>query len=122
MAITARNSVASVTQNFGLTVAQAPAITSAASATATVGSVFSFLVTWTGSPVPTVTPRHQPGRGRRAGGITQGRVSAIEHAKPGTTELRTLAAYVEALGGRLEIIADFGNQRLTFTEPGTKAA
>ena len=39
-------------------------------------------------------------------GITQGRVSAIEHAKPGTTELRTLAAYVEALGGRLEIIAD----------------
>jgi transcriptional regulator with XRE-family HTH domain len=29
-------------------------------------------------------------------GITQGRVSAIEHAKPGITELRTLAAYVEA--------------------------
>ena len=55
-------------------------------------------------------------------GITQGRVSAIEHAKPGTTELRTLAAYVEALGGRLEIIADFGDQRLTFIEPGTEAA
>jgi hypothetical protein len=49
-------------------------------------------------------------------------VSAIEHAKPGTTELRTLAAYVEALGGRLEIIADFGDQRLAFTEPGTEAA
>ena len=55
-------------------------------------------------------------------GITQGRVSAIEHAKPGTTELRTLAAYVEALGGRLEIIADFGDQRLAFTEPGHEAA
>ena len=55
-------------------------------------------------------------------GITQGRVSAIEHAKPGTTELRTLAAYVEALGGRLEIIADFGDQRLAFTEPGNEAA
>ena len=55
-------------------------------------------------------------------GITQGRVSAIEHAKPGTNELRTLAAYVEALGGRLEIIADFGDQRLAFTEPGTEAA
>ena len=54
-------------------------------------------------------------------GITQGRVSAIEHAKPGTTELRTLAAYVEALGGRLEIIADFGDQRLAFAEPGTAA-
>jgi transcriptional regulator with XRE-family HTH domain len=53
-------------------------------------------------------------------GITQGRVSAIEHAKPGTTELRTLAAYVEALGGRLEIIADFGDQRLAFAEPAPK--
>jgi hypothetical protein len=59
---------------------------------------------------------------RRRLGITQGRVSAIEHAKPGATELRTLAAYVEALGGRLEIIADFGDQRLAFTEPGTEAA
>ena len=55
-------------------------------------------------------------------GVTQGRVSAIEHAKPGATELRTLAAYVEALGGRLEIIADFGDQRLAFAEPGTEAA
>src|SRR5271170_238216 len=55
---------------------------------------------------------------RRRLGITQGRVSAIEHAKPGSTELRTLATYVEALGGRLEIIADFGDQRLAFTEPG----
>jgi len=44
-------------------------------------------------------------------GITQGRVSAIEHAKPGSTELRTLATCVEALGGRLEIIADFGAPR-----------
>jgi DNA-binding XRE family transcriptional regulator len=32
-------------------------------------------------------------------GVTQGRVSAIEHARPGATELRTIAAYVEALGG-----------------------
>jgi len=55
-------------------------------------------------------------------GVTQGRVSAIEHAKRGATELRTLAAYVEALGGHLEIIADFGDQRLAFTEPGTDAA
>ena len=55
-------------------------------------------------------------------GVTQGRVSAIEHAKPGATELRTLASYVEALGGRLEIIADFGDQRLAFTEPGHEAA
>jgi hypothetical protein len=42
-------------------------------------------------------------------GVTQGRVSGIENAKPGATELRTIAANVEALGGRLEIIADFGD-------------
>lgn len=55
-------------------------------------------------------------------GVTQGRVSAIERAKSGATELRTLAAYVVALGGRLEIIADFGDQRLAFAEPGHEAA
>jgi len=55
-------------------------------------------------------------------GVTQGRVSAIEHAKPGATELRTFAAYVEALGRCLEIIADFGDQRIAFTEPGSEAA
>jgi hypothetical protein len=55
-------------------------------------------------------------------GVTQGRVSAIEHAKPGATELRTLASSVEAVGGRMEIIADFGDQGLAFIEPGTDAA
>jgi hypothetical protein len=28
----------------------------------------------------------------------------------------------QSAGGRLEIIADFGDQQLTFTEPGTEAA
>jgi hypothetical protein len=65
--------------------------------------------------------RH-PRRCRSPGVSPCGGGSAIEHAKPGTTKLRTLAAYVEALGGRLEIIADFGDQRLAFTEPGTDAA
>jgi len=49
-------------------------------------------------------------------------LSPIEHAKPGATELRTLAAYVEALGGQLEIIADFGDERLAFAEPSSEAA
>ena len=52
-------------------------------------------------------------------GVTQGRVSAIEH---GATELRIRASCVEALGGRLEIIADFGDERLAFAEPGIEAA
>ena len=44
--------------------------------------------------------------------VRQERVSAIERAKVDTSELRTLAAYVRALGGRLEIVADFGSERL----------
>lgn len=44
--------------------------------------------------------------------VRQERVSAIERAKVGTSELRTLAAYIRALGGRLEIVADFGGERL----------
>jgi phage shock protein A len=44
--------------------------------------------------------------------VRQERVSAIERAEPGATEVRTLAAYVQALGGRLEIIADIGGERI----------
>ena len=44
--------------------------------------------------------------------VRQERVSAIERAEPGATEIRTLAAYVRALGGRLEITAHIGDQRL----------
>jgi len=44
--------------------------------------------------------------------VRQERVSAIERAEPGTTEVRTLAAYVRALGGRLEIIAYIGDEHI----------
>ena len=44
--------------------------------------------------------------------VRQERVSAIERAEPGATEVRTLAAYVGALGGRLEIIADIDGERV----------
>lgn len=44
--------------------------------------------------------------------VRQERVSAIERAKIDAGELRTLAAYIRALGGRMEIIADFGGERL----------
>ena len=40
------------------------------------------------------------------------RVDAIERGEPGATEVRTLAAYVRALGGRLEIIAHIGAERI----------
>jgi len=44
--------------------------------------------------------------------VRQERVSAIERAEPGATEVRTLAAYVRALGGGLEVIAHIGNERI----------
>ena len=45
-------------------------------------------------------------------GVGQDQVAAIEHAEPGTTDVGTLVAYVEALGGRLEITAEFGADRV----------
>ena len=45
-------------------------------------------------------------------GVRQERVSAIERAQPGATEVRTLAAYVEALGGRLQITAEFSGENV----------
>jgi Helix-turn-helix len=50
-------------------------------------------------------------------GVRQERVSAIERAEAGPTEVRTLAGYVEALGGRLDIIADFGGERVLLGVP-----
>ncbi|MFI1463659.1 XRE family transcriptional regulator [Nocardia carnea] len=44
--------------------------------------------------------------------VRQERVSALERADITASELRTLAAYIEALGGRMEIVADFGGERL----------
>jgi hypothetical protein len=44
--------------------------------------------------------------------VRQERVSAIERAEPGATEVRTLAAYVRALGGRLEIVAHISSERI----------
>lgn len=48
----------------------------------------------------------------KALGITQGRVSAIEKGALNRSEVDTLAAYVEALGGRLKLVADFGDELL----------
>ncbi len=56
LTITASNGVGqAATQSFALTVRQAPAITSAASAAATVGTAFSFTVQATGYPIPTLS-------------------------------------------------------------------
>jgi DNA-binding XRE family transcriptional regulator len=44
--------------------------------------------------------------------ITQTAVSKIERGELARSELSTIRRYVEALGGKLEIIADFGDERL----------
>lgn len=45
-------------------------------------------------------------------GISQSRVSAIERGDLSRSELSTLVAYVSALGGKLEIVADFGDEKI----------
>ena len=46
-------------------------------------------------------------------GVRPETIAAIERAVSGGIEIRDLAAYVGALGGRLEIVADFGGERVT---------
>jgi DNA-binding XRE family transcriptional regulator len=49
----------------------------------------------------------------QAMGVSQPRVSAIERGVADATELGTIRTYVEALGGRMRIVADFGDQSVT---------
>jgi predicted XRE-type DNA-binding protein len=49
----------------------------------------------------------------RAMQVTQVRVSKIERGEISRAELGTLQSYVEALGGKLSVIADFGDHKVT---------
>ena len=44
-------------------------------------------------------------------GVSTARVSQIEHGQVDRAAIRGLAGYVEALGGELELVANFGEQR-----------
>ena len=44
--------------------------------------------------------------------VSQRRVSAVEHGDLSRTELGTVASYVEALGGHVQIVANFGDEHL----------
>ncbi|MFD8966021.1 helix-turn-helix domain-containing protein [Streptomyces sp. NPDC059568] len=48
----------------------------------------------------------------KAMGTTQSNVSRFERGELGRSELATIAAYVEALGGTLQLVADFGDRQL----------
>ncbi len=45
--------------------------------------------------------------------VTQARVSKIERGNLQHSELGTLQSYVEALGGKLHVVADFDGQTVT---------
>ena len=45
-------------------------------------------------------------------GVSKARVSQIEHGQADRTAVQGLASYVAALGGRLELVADFGDERI----------
>ncbi|MDX2967569.1 helix-turn-helix transcriptional regulator [Kribbella solani] len=47
--------------------------------------------------------------------ITQTAVSKIERGELARSELSTIRRYVEALGGSLEVIADFGDERFVLS-------
>lgn len=45
-------------------------------------------------------------------GVSKARVSQIEHGQADRAAIQGLASYVEALGGRLELVVNFGDERL----------
>jgi transcriptional regulator with XRE-family HTH domain len=46
-------------------------------------------------------------------GVSRSRVSRIERGDMDRTEIATIRAYVAALGGEVEVVARFGDQRFT---------
>jgi transcriptional regulator with XRE-family HTH domain len=48
--------------------------------------------------------------------VSQVRVSQIENGEIGRTEVGTLRSYVEALGGRLRIVAEIGDTSVTIND------
>ncbi len=45
-------------------------------------------------------------------GVSKARVSQIEHGQADRAAIQGLASYVAALGGRLELVANFGDDRV----------
>lgn len=49
-------------------------------------------------------------------GVRQPRVSAIERGELSKTELGTLESYIGALGGKVRIVADFGDETIVLRD------
>ena len=107
--ITARNSTGTASQAFTLTVANPPAITSAASIGETAGTAFSFTVTTTGYPTAALTSGTLPtgakfsdngnGTGTLSGTIAAGTYSVpVTATNTGGTATQTITLTVRAAG------------------------
>lgn len=46
-------------------------------------------------------------------GVSQSRISRLERGELDRSEISTVRSYVEALGGEVEIVARFGDERIT---------
>jgi ribosome-binding protein aMBF1 (putative translation factor) len=68
--------------------------------------------------------RKQLGLGQKqiaaAMGVSVARVSQIEHGE--VTSFEVIARYVEALGGRLDLVADFGDRTVRLPVSDTESA
>ncbi len=53
-------------------------------------------------------------------GVSVARISQIEHGEVASFEI--IARYVEALGGRLDLVADFGDRTIRLPVTGTSTA
>jgi transcriptional regulator with XRE-family HTH domain len=54
-------------------------------------------------------------------GVSKARVSQIEHGQCNRAAIQGLAGYVAALGGQLELVANFGDERIVITGEGPEA-
>lgn len=52
----------------------------------------------------------------RAMGVSQARVSQMEHGDPAKMQVESIAAYVTAIGGHLRLVADFDQATTTFID------
>jgi len=106
--VTASNGVVpGATQTLTVIVGQAPAITSAGSATATVGSAFSFTVTTDGYPAPSVG---QSGLPADLGFVDNGNGTATISGVPAAGDVGTYKVALTAVNG-----TGSANQTLTIT-------
>jgi transcriptional regulator with XRE-family HTH domain len=51
-------------------------------------------------------------------GVSQRRVSAVERGALERTEIGTIIAYINALGGQVEVMARFGDEHLVIADQG----